>query len=550
MKKSSMKPGDALVLTKRLGISKRCLLPTRALRTCFMCSQSQLEATVELSKVPLYEGALETMAMGIESSLQVANVRLRRAVKSTEEVRARAAYPLLFDPQTSGGLLASLPKVAAESCVRELLAAGLEATVIGEVTGPASELEMITALDLALKTFAFGLFPRWTNDELPCKLHSYTCVASPTEIPGAPGFTTLSGGQDGCLGLTPEGDVHRWVAKAGCARGFTMEWSLSILKDEVGQRLQLREVALSSGPVPDIRRPSFGEDPAVAAVALMDSGEVFASQAWYDEGQDGTMVCPDWRLVPSLQSVLVVSVACGGGYAMALTAGGGLMAWGSSLCGAMGLGAASHVSEPTLVQGELARCRVAVRLPGSSCTALASRRPMARGAVAADVQRHSEAIFFEATLRLHGCSRTPSAWERRRKLDAFAAAPSIQPACARKGMCTCGDWTYGKMDLRSVMGPGLCHTSGLRGPWWPFAAVPTSWCALRRSSCWAAVRRAPTGIEDLRSRGGHPTCRRNARRSRSTTAAWSVSWSEAYNGVSSKSSARNEREVSRLGGPG
>ena len=21
-------------------------------------------------------------------------------------------------------------------------------------------------------------------------------------------------------------------------------------------------------------------------------------QAWYDEGQDGTMVCPDWRLVP------------------------------------------------------------------------------------------------------------------------------------------------------------------------------------------------------------------------------------------------------------
>eukprot|EP00434_Breviolum_minutum_P025448 symbB.v1.2.022487.t1/scaffold1990.1/size93476/6 len=112
-----------------------------------------------------------------------------------------------------------------------------------------------------------------------------------------PGFTSLAAGEDGCLGITPEGDVHRWVATASSGtitRGFAMEWSLSVLNDEANQRLQLRDAALGYSVASRSQR--------VAAVALMDSGDVFASQAWYADGGDGReghlpLRCPDWRPV-------------------------------------------------------------------------------------------------------------------------------------------------------------------------------------------------------------------------------------------------------------
>lgn len=232
------------------------------------------------------------------------------------------------------------------------------------------------ALDFALKTFACGLFPdRSGRDSIEQKDgdSGWQCVANPTEIPGAPGFTSLAAGEDGCLGITPEGDVHRWVATGNSGtitRGFAMEWTLSVLKDEANQRLQLRDIALGyRSQSPSRLSCCSGKSPRsrgrLVAVALMDSGDVFASQAWYDDGGDGReghlpMSCPEWQPLPSLQSTLVAAVACGGGFAMALTAGGELFAWGSSPEGAMGTGSLGDVTRPTLVRGPLAKCRVAV----------------------------------------------------------------------------------------------------------------------------------------------------------------------------------------------
>ncbi|MEK7245423.1 MAG: bifunctional NADH dehydrogenase FAD-containing subunit/selenide, water dikinase SelD, partial [Pseudomonadota bacterium] len=71
---------------------------------------------------------------GIFSSLQPANVRLRRALRNLDAAAAHRLYPLLFDPQTAGGLLAGVPEDKAEACLAALKAAGyVRSTRIGRV---------------------------------------------------------------------------------------------------------------------------------------------------------------------------------------------------------------------------------------------------------------------------------------------------------------------------------------------------------------------------------------------------------------------------------
>ena len=99
-----------------------------------MTKASGVDACVRLPVVPLLDGAAETAAAGLLSSLQPQNVRLRRAIANQNVVRETAAYPLLFDPQTAGGLLASVSAAVADACVDELRSAGYaDATIIGEV---------------------------------------------------------------------------------------------------------------------------------------------------------------------------------------------------------------------------------------------------------------------------------------------------------------------------------------------------------------------------------------------------------------------------------
>jgi selenide,water dikinase len=85
---------------------------------------------IELAAVPVLDGAEQTVAAGILSSLQAQNLRLRRAVRDPEALSAHPRYPLLFDPQTAGGLLASLPADAVAQCLDELHHLGYEHSVI------------------------------------------------------------------------------------------------------------------------------------------------------------------------------------------------------------------------------------------------------------------------------------------------------------------------------------------------------------------------------------------------------------------------------------
>ena len=186
-RKGGMRPGDALILTKPLGTGTLfAALPLLKVRgrwidaalesmlvsnaagakvltqygatsctdlTGFgllghlveMTRPSGVDAELDLAAIPVLDGAEETAAAGILSSLQPANVRLRRALRNQAEMVNHPRYRLIFDPQTAGGLLASVPGNKAEACVAALHAAGYPHTaIIGRITAQGDALEPIT----------------------------------------------------------------------------------------------------------------------------------------------------------------------------------------------------------------------------------------------------------------------------------------------------------------------------------------------------------------------------------------------------------------------
>jgi selenide,water dikinase len=113
-----------------------------------MTKPSGVDAELSLSALPLLDGALDTVAAGIVSSLQPANVRLRRALRDQEAWVNHPRYPLIFDPQTAGGLLASVPADKAEACVAALRELGYGRTcVIGRILAQGDALEPILLVD-------------------------------------------------------------------------------------------------------------------------------------------------------------------------------------------------------------------------------------------------------------------------------------------------------------------------------------------------------------------------------------------------------------------
>ena len=189
LRKSGMKPGDVLILTKPIGtgtlfaaharlaakgrwidaalqsmvISNRVgaqILREHGGTACTdltgfgllghlveMTRPSEVDAEIQLSALPLLDGAQACVEAGITSSLQSANVRLRRALRNQEEFVKHPRYPLIFDPQTAGGLLASVPADRVDACIEALKAQGYPHTCkIGRILPQGDALEPITLI--------------------------------------------------------------------------------------------------------------------------------------------------------------------------------------------------------------------------------------------------------------------------------------------------------------------------------------------------------------------------------------------------------------------
>ena len=190
LRKSGMKPGDVLILTKPIGtgtlfaaharlaakgrwidaalqsmvISNRIgaqILREHGGTACTdltgfgllghlveMTRPSGVDAEIHLSALPLLDGAQECVEAGITSSLQSANVRLRRALRNQEEFVKHPRYPLIFDPQTAGGLLASVPADRVEACIAALKSQGYPHTCkIGRILPQGEAIEPIMLVD-------------------------------------------------------------------------------------------------------------------------------------------------------------------------------------------------------------------------------------------------------------------------------------------------------------------------------------------------------------------------------------------------------------------
>ncbi|MFO1202769.1 MAG: selenide, water dikinase SelD [Tabrizicola sp.] len=105
-----------------------------------MLEASGVAARLRLEDVPLMPGAVELAGAGVGSSLQPANLA---AVSWRMSVPQDVRVALLTDPQTCGGLLASVPSGQAAALVDRLREAGHQAAVIGEVVAGTPHLTVV-----------------------------------------------------------------------------------------------------------------------------------------------------------------------------------------------------------------------------------------------------------------------------------------------------------------------------------------------------------------------------------------------------------------------
>ncbi len=108
-----------------------------------LARRSEVRLRLDFDALPVLPGFYEMVAAGVSTGCTPGNHLAVAAGLETPPGMSDAELELLADPQTSGGLLATLPRAGAETMVERLVAAGHRAAVIGTVAPGPARLEIL-----------------------------------------------------------------------------------------------------------------------------------------------------------------------------------------------------------------------------------------------------------------------------------------------------------------------------------------------------------------------------------------------------------------------
>ena len=102
-----------------------------------MVRASEVSVELDLENIPVLPGARETIFQGIFSTLHPENFKASRYITNAGSASLHPHYSLIFDPQTSGGLLASVPPEQVNDCITQLQSLGYkDSCAIARVISP------------------------------------------------------------------------------------------------------------------------------------------------------------------------------------------------------------------------------------------------------------------------------------------------------------------------------------------------------------------------------------------------------------------------------
>lgn len=100
-----------------------------------MSAAAKMQITIYSGNVSLIEDVLDFARMGMFPAGAYNNKKFFEAGVSVKSNVDAIIADLMFDPQTSGGLVASMSETSAKNCLKALIDMGIDARIIGEVNG-------------------------------------------------------------------------------------------------------------------------------------------------------------------------------------------------------------------------------------------------------------------------------------------------------------------------------------------------------------------------------------------------------------------------------